>query len=89
VCLTVAETGEGVDSLAENILAHKNFLCDSGKLAEKRARKKAAHIRGIIRGRLDARIEELLSSYSELNDEDSDPYSLSESIINQLDYSRV
>ena len=89
VCLTVAETGEGVDALIENILAHRNFLYDSGKLAEKRARKKAAHIRDIIRDRLDSRIEELLSSYSNLYDEESDPYSLSESIIDQLDYSRV
>ena len=89
VCLTIAETGEGVDSLLESLFAHKDFLYASGKLAGKRARKKAAHIRDIIRDRLDRRVEELLNSYTELHDEGSDPYSLSESIINQIDYSRV
>ena len=101
VCLTVAETGEGIDTLLENILAHKNYLINSGKLIEKRERKKAVHVRDIIRDRLDRRIEELISSYSEGKDEkgtapaggaasiNGDPYSLSESIINQIDYSKV
>jgi LAO/AO transport system kinase len=89
VCMTVAETGEGVDTLLEHLLAHKNFLSLSGRLAEKRARKKAAHVRDIIRDRLDRRVEELLASYTSEQDESSDPYSLSESIINQIDYSGV
>jgi LAO/AO transport system kinase len=89
VCLTVAETGEGVDGLLKSLFAHKDFLFTSGKLAEKRARKKAAHVRDIIRDRLDRRVEELLNSYTGLHDDGSDPYSLSESIISQIDYARV
>jgi len=89
VCLTVAETGEGVEGLLESLFAHKEFLSASGKLAEKRVRKKAAHVRDIIRGRLDRRVEELLNSYTGLHDDGSDPYSLSESIIGQIDYARV
>jgi LAO/AO transport system kinase len=89
VCLTVAETGEGVDGLLESLFAHKEFLTTSGKIAAKRTQKKAAHVRDIIRDRLDRRVEELLNSYTGLHDDGSDPYSLSESIINQIDYSRI
>ena len=71
VCLTVAETGEGVDALLENIVAHKNYLTGSGKLAGKRERKKAVHVRDIIRDHLDRRIEELLSSYSGSKEEEN------------------
>jgi putative protein kinase ArgK-like GTPase of G3E family len=78
-----------VDLLMDSLFAHKNFLSSSGKLIEKRAKKKAAHVRDIIRDRLDARVEELLTSYVPINNEGSDPYTLSESIINQIDYSKV
>jgi LAO/AO transport system kinase len=88
VCMTVAETGEGVDNLLEDIFAHKAYLAESGNLAEKRARKKNAHVRDIIRDRLDRRIEELITSYSSGGDAGSDPYSLSENIIKQIDYSK-
>ena len=92
VCLTMAESGEGVDILMENILAHKNFLLDSGKLAERRRRKKAAHIKGIVSDRLDRRIEmhieDMILSYKEMfnngHDFAGDPYSLAEIIINQI-----
>ena len=85
VCMTVAETGEGVDALLTSLMAHKSFLSDSGNLALKRASKKAVHVRDILRDRLDRRIEELIPSY--LGDEygQSDPYSLSESIIGQIE----
>jgi len=89
VCKTIAETGEGVELLLENIMAHKNYLSGSAKLAEKRAFKKKAHVREIVRDRLDRRVEELLKSLTGINNEDSDPYSLSESIINQVDRSKL
>jgi len=89
VCKTVAESGEGVEALMESLEAHKNYLFNSGKLAEKRARKKAVHVRDIIRDKLDARVEELIASYANLQDENSDPYSFSESIIGQIDYSKI
>jgi len=86
VCLTVAETGEGVDTLLENIFSHKNYLQSSGKLAEKRERKKAAQVRDIIRDTLDRRIEELITSYPDVKDEENDPYSLAENIINRMEF---
>jgi len=89
VCKTVAETGEGAEALLESIMAHKNYLSDSGKLSEKRAFKKASHVREIIRDRLDRRVEKLVKSYTGRNDEDRDPYTLSEEIINQIDFSRL
>jgi LAO/AO transport system kinase len=89
VCLTVAETGEGVEALLENIFNHKNYLESSGKLTEKRERKKNAQIRDIIRDTLDRRIEELITSYSDVSDEGKgqhslDPYSLAENIIYRM-----
>jgi LAO/AO transport system kinase len=89
VCKTVAETGEGVEELTEGLFAHKNFLTDSGKLTEKRAGKKAAHVKDIIHDRLDVRVNELISLYSGTHDEKSDPYTLSESIISQIDFSKA
>jgi LAO/AO transport system kinase len=89
VCMTVAENGNGVDSLLESLLSHKKYLNDSGRLAEKRAYKKTALVRDILRDRLDRRIEELISSYMNGKNDDSDPYSMSENIINQIDYSKI
>jgi LAO/AO transport system kinase len=91
VCLTVAETGEGVDTLLENILSHKNYMQNSGKLAEKRERKKNAQVRDIIRDTLDQRIEELITSNpnakNEKNDQNSlDPYSIANNIISRMDF---
>jgi len=63
---TNAETGEGVEELLEGILAHRKFLIDSDKLAEKRAQKKAAHLRDIIRNTLDRRTEEMIKSYTDM-----------------------
>ena len=89
VCKTVAESGEGVEALLENIMAHRKFLSDSGKLSEKRAFKKTSHVRDLIRDRLDRRVEEMIASYAGINNENADPYSLSESITNQIDYSKL
>ena len=91
VCLTVAETGEGVDTLLENIFNHKNYMLNSGKLAEKRERNKAAQVRDIIRDTLDRRIEELIASYQDAKNEKKDqysldPYSLANNIINRMDF---
>ena len=89
VCLTVAETGEGVDVLLEKLLSHKKYLTGSSKLAEKRARKKDAHVKDIIRDRLDRRVEELIKSYVGVDYEAKDPYSLSESMIDQIDFPKL
>ena len=89
VCKTVAETGEGVEELLKNIMDHRNFLSGSGKLSEKRFLKKTSHVRDIIRDRLDRRVEKLIKSYAGINDESSDPYTLSENIVNQIDYSKL
>ena len=85
VCLTVAETGEGVDTLLEYIFNHKNYLQSSGKLAEKRERRKTDQVRDIIRDTLDRRIEKLITSYPDVKDEGKkDPYSLAENIISRM-----
>jgi len=91
VSLTVAETGEGVDTLLENIFSHKNYMLNSGKLVEKRERRKAAQVRDIIRDTLDRRIEELIASYpnakNEKKDQNSlDPYLLANNIINRMGF---
>jgi LAO/AO transport system kinase len=89
VCLTVAETGEGVDALLENLFRHRNYLQSSGKLAEKRGQKKASQVRDIIRDTLDRRIEELITSYpDDVKNEKTDPYSLSEIILGKMDISK-
>ena len=89
VCKTVAETGEGVDELMDSLLAHKNYLSGSGRLAEKRARKKKTHVKDIIRDRLDRRVEELIAAYAGAEDKGTDPYTLAESIVNQIDYAKL
>jgi LAO/AO transport system kinase len=86
VCLTVAETGEGVDALLEYIVSHRNYLQSSGKLAEKRERRKADQVRDIVRDTLDRRIEELITSYPDDKDNKSDPYTLAENIISRMDF---
>jgi len=66
-------------------------MLNSGKLAEKRERKKAAQVRDIIRDTLDRRIEELITSHKDTKNEKKDqnsldPYSIANNIINRMDF---
>ena len=62
---TKAHEGGGVDELWSAILAHEAYLCASGDLAERRraafAHRVRALVLGALEGRVDRRIEELIS----------------------------
>ncbi|MCL2702269.1 MAG: methylmalonyl Co-A mutase-associated GTPase MeaB [Defluviitaleaceae bacterium] len=83
VCQTAAETGEGVEKLLENIMAHKTYLYNSGELNAKRARRKAAHMRDIVRDRLTRRIERLIASKADVLENGADPYTLADELIKE------
>lgn len=80
VCQTVAETGEGVDALLGHIMSHKSFLTESGEFAERRRRNRAAHVREIVRDRLNRRIEAALAG-ADINGSAPDPYTFAESVL--------
>jgi LAO/AO transport system kinase len=89
VRLTVAETGDGVDGLLGDIMAHRDYLSNGGKLEKKRAYKRMSHIRDIIRDRLDRRVEELMADLAACTDAGRDPYSMSEELIRKIDLTRI
>ena len=84
VCLTVAETGENVLDLLNYCMAHKQYLTDSGELLRKRAAKKAAHAKEIIKDKLSRKVDALLAGAGdELGD--LDPYAFSQKILAQIE----
>jgi len=82
VCQTVAENGEGVDILFDNIFSHKNYLFNSGEFEVKRTARKAAHVREIVKDKIMRRFDEQLSVIKNING--VDPYTLSEELIKNV-----
>jgi LAO/AO transport system kinase len=80
----VAETGDGVEILLDNILEHKNYLFSSGDFESKRVQRKATHVKEIIKDRLTRRVENQLSGNIKISDKGTDPYTLAEELINRL-----
>jgi LAO/AO transport system kinase len=81
VCQTVAESGDGVDVLFENIMKHRAYLLDSGEFDVKRGRRRLAHVREIMRDRLTRRVDEQMAANPDITENGKDPYTLAEELI--------
>jgi len=91
VLMTVASKGEGVPELVAALDKHHAYLAESGKLAERRARRLAARTRAVVNRALrqwvwdETRAEELLTQrLDEVTDGTRSPYDVAEEILDQV-----
>ena len=82
---TIATKGEGVDNLISIFDDHKKFLEKSGQLNERRSQRFNQEVRIHVQARLESLLTENIQRDDIENDHSStDPYSVSEEIINKL-----
>ncbi len=79
---TRAVTGEGCDALFQQILGHRDFLTQSSRLEERRARRRSQELLEILQEELGRRLKErvndsprLAQLMARVRDSDLDPYS--------------
>jgi LAO/AO transport system kinase len=91
VLMTVASKGEGVAELVAALDKHHAYLAESGKLAERRARRLAARTRAVVNRALrqwvwdETRAEELLAERLDAVTEGTrSPYDVAEEILDQV-----
>ena len=91
VLMTVASKGEGVAELVAALDKHHAYLAESGKLAERRARRLAARTRAVVNRAIrqwvwdETRAEELLTQrLDEVTDGTRSPYDVAEEILDQV-----
>ncbi|MGL5439812.1 MAG: methylmalonyl Co-A mutase-associated GTPase MeaB [Filifactoraceae bacterium] len=77
----IAETGEGVEALLDNIRKHENYMKSSNSLEVKRNLKAKRQIIEIVRAEVDRRVEELFENRAFKIE---DPFSVAQSILNEL-----
>lgn len=91
VLMTVASKGDGVAELVAALDTHHAYLAESGKLAERRARRLAARTRAVVNRAVrqwvwdETRAEELLAQrLDEVTDGTRSPYDVAEEILDQV-----
>jgi len=91
VITTVASKGDGVAELVAALDNHHKYLTDSGKLAERRAKRLAARTRAVVNRALrqwvwdETRAEELLAERLDaVTDGTRSPYDVAEEILDQV-----
>ena len=91
VLMTVASKGEGVAELVAALDKHHAYLAESGKLAQRRARRLAARTRAVVNRALrqwvwdETRAEELLAERLDaVTDGTRSPYDVAEEILDQV-----
>lgn len=90
ISMTVGETGEGVPAVVENILSHKKFLEESGKLLEKQLNRNKSEISEIVHEHVERKISELIGEGKieemllDTTSKETDPYSVAQEIIKNI-----
>ncbi|MDO4711500.1 MAG: methylmalonyl Co-A mutase-associated GTPase MeaB [Peptostreptococcaceae bacterium] len=90
ISMTVGETGEGVETVVENIMTHKKYLHDTGGLTVKQLNRNKTEIREIVYEHVEAKIDKLTSQGKieemllEMATKESDPYTVAQEIIKHI-----
>ncbi len=90
ISMTVGETGEGVPAVVENILSHKKFLEESGKLLEKQLNRNKSEIKEIVHEHVEGKISKLIGEGKieemllDTTSKETDPYSVAQEIIKNI-----
>ena len=90
VSMSVAETGEGVDEVLENILKHREFLEATGGLKQKQLERNKAEIKEIVFEHIENKIKAIIGQKS-IEDmlestlvKEVDPYTVAQEIIEKI-----
>ena len=90
VSMSVAETGEGVDEVLENILKHRTFLESTGGLKQKQLERNRAEIKEIVFEHIENKIKAIIGQKSIAHMLEStlvkevDPYTVAQEIIEKI-----
>lgn len=90
VSLAIAETGDGVDKVYENILKHRKFLEESNKLNEKRLERNRIEVKELVQKKVSSLVKNLEYT-KEVDDlllktisKEIDPYSISNMLFEKV-----
>ncbi len=90
ISLAIGETGEGVDTIVENILKHRAHLTETGELERKRLNRNKTEIREIVHEYVEGKITSLFDQGAfeammlDTQNREADPYSLAQEIIKNI-----
>lgn len=90
ISMTIGETGEGVEVVVENILLHRKYLEETGKLAKKQLERNKSEIRDIVHEYVEKKISALIGEgrieemLLETTSKENDPYSVAQEIIKNI-----
>lgn len=81
VTQAIAETGEGIELLIENLKNHQKYMKESKSLEKKRESKIKGQISGIVKDEIDKRVEAQLSGKFP---KDADPFTIAQNILDMF-----
>ncbi len=90
VSLAVGESGEGVSTLLQNILKHKAHQTEKNTLSEKRLERNKTEIKQLVYREIEKKIktieksEEIENMLMKTLSRETDPYTITENIINKI-----
>ncbi len=87
ISMTIAERGEGIEEVCENILKHKEFLETSGKFLEFRKSKAIQLVKDIVKDSLEQKTNKVVDEkYNDFLEKGIDPFSISMEILENIEF---
>lgn len=83
ISMTIAESGEGVDTLIENLMAHKEYLEKSDAKTKKRQERVKLLVRELLHSELDKKLSEILEDGNESKNLEN-PYTKARELIEAI-----
>lgn len=90
VCLTVANDGQGIFELVEEMKNHRSYLESSGELERKRKMRNEEEIKEILKEEIERRIQERIGDHQmrafieDAYGQKTDPYTVAEEILSRI-----
>lgn len=81
VSLCIAQTGEGIDTLIENLLSHERFLFEAGKKAAKKKERDELLLRELLHHQLNEKLDKIIDlNFADIKNPYSKAYEISTKI---------
>lgn len=90
VCMSIAESGEGIEELVSALAEHEEYLRSSGELLQRRTMRNREEIHSIVRERLEKKVQEQMEEESmrlilqDTLNKEIDPYTVAEEILKRI-----
>lgn len=90
VCMSIAESGEGIEELVSALAEHEEYLRSSGELLQRRTMRNREEIHSIVREQLEKKVQEQMEEESmrlilqDTLNKEIDPYTVAEEILKRI-----